>query len=387
MRRAAAGLRRVFVILLLALLALPAAAHKPSDSYLRITETSGTLQVSWDLALRDLELLVGLDADGDGAITWGELRRQRDAIAAAALSRLTLSRGGVPVPTTLADLRVDHHSDGAYAVLDLDLDAGPLPDAPLRVRYDLLFDDDPTHRGLILYTGAAGTRTHILSPARREVELDPTSAPGAWATFADYVVEGVWHIWIGFDHILFLVSLLLTAVWTRYALPPPERWEPADTLRPALLAVLRLVTVFTLAHTLTLWLSVAEIVTLPSRWVEATIAASIVVAAVHNLKPVLPLPGWLIALVFGLIHGFGFAGVLMDLGLSDSNLAVSLLGFNLGVELGQLAIVAALFPGLFALRATAFYRNIVVRGGSGAIIVIALIWVVERAGNIVIPGL
>ena len=171
-----------------------------------------------------------------------------------------------------------------------------------------------------------------------------------WQAFADYVREGVWHIWIGYDHILFLLSLLLPAVLVRR----DNGWHAVRNFRPACNSVLKIVTVFTLAHSITLWLAVMGYVTLPSRLVEATIALSIVITALNNLYPVLPFPGWAIAFVFGLVHGFGFANVLLDLGLSNATLAVALLGFNVGVELGQIAIVLVFLPLAFMLRARCF---------------------------------
>jgi hypothetical protein len=147
------------------------------------------------------------------------------------------------------------------------------------------------------------------------------------------------------------------------------------------MAVLKIVTVFTLAHSITLWLAVMEYVTLPGRLVEATIALSIVVTALNNLYPVLPLSGWAIAFVFGLVHGFGFANVLVDLGLSEGTLAVALFGFNVGVELGQMAIVLVFFPLAFMLRSTLFYRRLSLQVGS-----IAGLWMYERVFNAEILG-
>jgi hypothetical protein len=124
-----------------------------------------------------------------------------------------------------------------------------------------------------------------------------------------------------------------------------------------------------------------EYVTLPSRLVESTIALSIVITALNNLWPVLPLSGWAIAFVFGLVHGFGFANVLIDLGLTDVTLALSLLGFNVGVELGQMAIVLVFFPLAFLVRNTFFYERLVFRTGSLLIALVAGLWMYERVFN------
>jgi hypothetical protein len=181
---------------------------------------------------------------------------------------------------------------------------------------------------------------------------------------------------------LFLASLLLPAVLELRE----RRWRPVETLRPACVSVLRVVTMFTLAHSITLWLAVTGYVTLPSRLVEASIAISIVITAANNLYPVLPLSRSAIAFLFGLVHGFGFANVLLDLGLTKIALATALLGFNVGVELGQVAIVLTFMPLAFLFRDTTFYRLVVFRFGSAAVGVIGVLWTVERLFNLRIIG-
>ena len=367
---------RISLLLLVWLICATASAHKPSDSYLRISGGGEHLTAEWDIALKDLEFLIGLDSNQNGEITWGELKAQRQAIAAHAFSRLHIAADGQSCNLQVVELLVTQHSDGAYAVLSLETNS-PGNAAVLDIHYNLLFDVDPTHRGLVMYSNDDVASTHVLSPTKSTLELR-TSESRLWTSFADYVREGVWHIWIGFDHILFLLSLLLPAVLVRRE----NRWQPVEAFRPACLAVLKIVTVFTLAHSITLWLAVMEYVTLPGRLVEATIALSIVVTALNNLCPVLPLSGWAIAFVFGLVHGFGFANVLVDLGLSDATLAVALFGFNVGVELGQMAIVLVFFPLAFLLRRTFFYERLVFRVGSLLIAMIAGLWMYERTFNI-----
>lgn len=357
-----------------------ASAHKPSDSYLKIRGGEDTLQITWDIALKDLELLIGIDADQDHQITWGELKSSQSAIAAHALSRLSISADGTPVELKFADMLTTQHSDGGYAVLVIETD-GPGDAEVLTIDYSLQFDIDPTHRGLVLYESGSLASTHVLSPTAPTLALR-TAEASLWHAFVDYTREGVWHIWIGFDHVLFLISLLLPSVLIRR----DKAWQPVDAFRPALRSVLKIVTVFTLAHSITLWLAVMEYVTLPSQAVEATIAFSIIVTALNNLFPVLPLSGWAIAFVFGLVHGFGFANVLLDLGLSSATLAVSLFGFNVGVELGQLAIVIVFFPLAFLMRGTRVYDWVVFRLGSVVIAVIAAIWFTERVFNLEILG-
>ena len=372
---------KVGLLLLGAILWVPLAnAHKPSDSYLTITGGGQQLAVQWDIALKDLELLIGLDENSDGNITWGELKTKRQAIAAHAVSRLQLFLDGQRCAVDVTDLLVARHSDGSYAVLVMEV-AGPGTVAVLGIHYRLLFDADPTHRGLVLYHNGAASSTHVLSPAEPYLELR-TSELNPWGAVVDYVREGVWHIWIGFDHILFLITLLLPSVfvWREH------RWQPVEEFGPTCASVLKIVTMFTLAHSITLWLAVMEYITLPSQLVEATIAFSIILTSVNNVYRVVPLSNWAIAFLFGLVHGFGFANVLLDLGLNRLMLAVSLLGFNVGVELGQLAIVLCFLPIAFLLRVTWFYRLPVFRFGSVCIALIAGVWMFERVFNAEILG-
>jgi HupE / UreJ protein len=378
---AAVGL---LLLMLAQLLAAPAAAHKPSDSYLRLNAgAEGTLSGQWDIALRDLEHAIGLDADGDGAITWGELRAQHAAIAAYALARLKVRRGDADCAATPTEQLVDDHSDGAYAVLRFTLLCPPASATSLDIEYRLFADLDPLHRGLLALTSGDGTRSAVLDPGAGTQRFD-LAAPDRWRQFGDYLREGVWHIWIGFDHILFLLSLLLPSVLAWQA--ASRRWAPVASMRGALVDVVTVVTAFTLAHSITLTLATLGVVSLPSALVESTIAASVVLAALNNVWPVLHRGRWAMAFGFGLIHGFGFASVLADLGLPQGTLLLALVAFNVGVELGQLAIVAVFLPLAYALRSTRFYRRALLVGGSAVIAVLAAWWFTERAFGIALPG-
>jgi hypothetical protein len=356
----------------LCLAAGAAAAHKPSDSYLAISVGSGGVAGQWDIALRDLDHAIGLDADGDAQITWGELRARHADIAAYALARLDVQADGAPCVLRAGEQLVDEHTDGAYTVLRFAADC-PAPPATLRLRYRLFADLDPQHRGLLRLDSGGASRSAVFSPQAAEQDFVLATISPA-AQFRDFFVEGVWHIWIGFDHILFLVSLLLPAVLVWQA----GRWQPVDRFRQAFVDVLKIVTSFTVAHSITLTLATLGWVSLPSRLVESAIAASVLLAALNNVRPLVHGRRWVVAFVFGLIHGFGFASVLADLGLPQDTLVLALVAFNLGVEAGQLAIVAAFLPLAYALRKTTFYRRAVLAGGSLLIAVLAMLWLVER---------
>ncbi len=361
--------------LLLALFPASAAqGHKPSDAYLTLApEGGGAWSGRLDLSLRDLEQALGLDSDGDGRITWGELDGRSGEIDAYAEARLRLAADGAPCRSRVVGRQVDRHSDGAYAVLRLGADCPPGARA-LEVRYGLLFDLDPQHRGLLRVESAGGTRSAIFSADRRTQTL-ALGAPAPLGELLAYAGLGAHHIAIGFDHLLFLLSLLLPAALRR------ERggWSPAPAFRPVLGEVARIVTSFTAAHSLTLALAAAGLLALPSRAVESAIAASVILAALNNVIPLWRTRAWIVAFGFGLVHGLGFASVLGDLGLGRGPLAARLLGFNLGVEAGQLAVVAGLLPVLHGVRAARWYRGFALPALSAAIAAIAALWLAERS--------
>ena len=333
------------------------------------------VRAQWDIALRDMDFALGLDSDGNGEITWGELRTRRADVAAWALPRLVLERGGA-CRLRLDHLQVDEHTDGAYAVLKLS-GLCPAPAGDVGLNYRLLFDLDSLHRGLLRITVDGTGHTTVLSPTSGTVRFG-AGGVSRLKQFQQYGVEGIWHIWIGFDHILFLLSLLLPAVLVQ----AEKGWRGAERLGQAWREVLWVVTAFTVAHSITLSLAALGLISLPSRLVESAIALSVVLAAANNVWPVVAHRRWVVAFCFGLIHGFGFASVLAELGLPSDALALSLLGFNLGVESGQLVIVAAFLPLAFALRHTAFYRKGIFVGGSLLTMLVAGVWLVERVFDI-----
>ncbi|HEY5921815.1 MAG TPA: HupE/UreJ family protein [Kofleriaceae bacterium] len=341
---------RALVIGILIATAAPAFAHKPSDAHLRLDVDGDQLVGRLDVAVRDLDAALSLD-DGDSELTWGELDAARPRIAQYIAGRL-----GFGCATTLGDGALVDLSDGAYWSTPLTVHCAP---RTLPITYSLLFDVDAQHRGLV----HIGSQTLIVRDAQ------PVSVELAGGTvLGTFVREGVWHIWIGIDHILFLVCLLLPAVWTS--------GHRRKSLREVCIEVFEIVTAFTLAHSITLVISAVGLFTLPSRLVETAIALSVVAAALNNIVRVVD-ARWAVAFALGLLHGFGFSSVLIDLGLPSRELIGALLGFNLGVELGQAAIVVGLLPLLYLIRSTLAYR-VLLFAGSGAVAVIASLWTYQR---------
>lgn len=364
---------RTLLVIAWLLLNVPAWAHKPSDSYLSLSVHNDHVDGQWDIALRDLDNAIGLDRDGNGQLTWGEVRETHGEIVAYALSRLVLSAGTQTCTTQMLEQLIDHHTDGAYSVLRFRAHCAE-PIERLAVDYRLLFDIDAQHKGLFRLTQDGQTSAAIFS-LEFPVQEFSISKRSLWAESKQFIHEGTWHIWLGFDHVLFLLALLLPAVLIR----TEGRWQAAGDFSSVCWNVVSIVTAFTVAHSLTLSLAALDVVKLPSRLVESTIAASVVLAGLGNLYPMMMSRRWMIAFGFGLIHGFGFAAVLTELGLFQDSLLLSLVSFNVGVELGQLAIVAAFLPFAYLIRRSWSYPRLVLTGGSLAVIAIALVWFTKRA--------
>jgi len=200
-------------------------------------------------------------------------------------------------------------------------------------------------------------------------------APGSfWRGLGAVVALGARHISEGTDHLLFLLALLLPAP----LLVLRRRWGEAGTFKSSLVRIAKIVTAFTLGHSLTLAAAATGALRLPSQPVEVLIALSILVSAAHAARPLFPGREPLVAAGFGLVHGLAFATVLAGMGLDAWTLAVTILGFNVGIELMQCAIVAVTLPSLLLLSRTRHYRSVRLLGASISAVA-ACGWVAERA--------
>jgi hypothetical protein len=350
-----------------------AQAHIASNGFLSLQVERAEVSGSLELAIRDGELAVGLDRDRDGKVSWGELRASGAALQAYVLGHLNLAGAEGACKLKFGPVQVNERVDGNYLWLPLTADCGSALKR-LSIDYRVLNEEDPSHRGLLTLSAHGEVQTAVLGGASgvRLFELDH---PSPWSAFIEYLRAGVWHIWSGIDHLLFLLSLLLPAVLVRRQ----NRWEAVPMAAPAFANIVKVVTAFTLAHSITLSLAAFDVIRLPGRLTESVIAASIIIAALNNVFPRVTEGRWRIAFAFGLLHGFGFASVLAEMGLPKGARLVSLVGFNLGVEVGQLAVVLAVMPLAYLLRSTVFYRRAVMPWGSSAIAALALVWFVQRA--------
>ena len=382
--------------MLLGALVGQAGAHKSSDAYLQLSSTEAGLKLRVDVALRDLDVALDLDANADGRLTWGEIRSAWPAIDSYMRSRVQVAGCELQFVGSALERRVD----GVYAALSFS--APCVLSAEPAIRYTLLGDVDPTHRGIarIDMPGQA-TVVRVLDPARpARIDLPvvgpaqavatvpvpaaqasqsaPAPAPEAAVFSHGFLREGIHHIVTGYDHVLFLMCLLLPSVMRR----APDGWRPVERLSQAVWPVVGIVTAFTVAHSITLALAAMKWVSLPPWFIEPAIAVTIILAALDNLRPIFRGRRAVVTFLFGLIHGFGFAGVLAELNLPTSEFAWALLQFNVGLELGQLMIVVVATAVLFALRQGKRYPAWVIRGGSVAAILVGLLWFIERTADV-----
>ncbi|HXR91630.1 MAG TPA: HupE/UreJ family protein [Steroidobacteraceae bacterium] len=385
------GIAALFAVLTL----LPgiALAHKESDAYVTLRtdpRNPNELHGQWDIALRDLDFAIGLDSNHDGKITWGEVEAHRGAIERYALASLTIKGDGLTCPITPEGQMIDDHTDGAYDVIPFTARCDKEVPDRLTLSYHLFEGIDPYHRGIMTIHAHDHTSGAVLGPKDPTTTLD-INRPNRWRQFRSFVFDGILHIWTGPDHLLFIVSLLLPAVLIcrRRPVTPfdPGLWKPVEDFWPAVLELFKVISGFTVSHSVTLSLAVLGYVDLPSRLVESGIALSVILASFNNVFPIFKTRAWLVAFGFGFVHGVGFASGLAGLSLPPAAMAASLGGFNVGVEIGQESVVFPLIAMAFAIRSTRFYRVGVIRVGSWLIAAVAAIWLVQRAFGILIPGL
>lgn len=348
-------------------------AHAGSRSWLSLQVDGARLQGHLTASQVDVALALRLDIRDPSALLAPQIAARHAAVQAYLMDGLAVLLNGDRVPLQIGTIAAADREGEAVLVLELSAQAPQRIDA-MDLGYTLFFEDDVLHEGLARVEwddGTASERVFRLGEPLQHAQR----GEGAAAGFIDLLRSGIWHIWTGYDHVLFLLALLLPAV----LLPTRQGWVPASSLRPALLRALAVVTAFTVAHSVTLACAALGVIQLSAGVVEPAIALSVLIAAACNFLPATAALGgpWM-AFCFGLLHGFGFAGVLAGL-VPQSGLALRpLLAFNAGVELGQLVIVAVFMPFAWLLRSTAFYRVIILRAGSLAVCVCALVWFIAR---------
>lgn len=348
-----------------------ALAHANGRSYLRIeaAHSGAGIALTWDIDAADLQLPLELDRDGDGLVAAREILGRGLAITRFAMAKLELRRGGTACTLAPTELATFERESTIWARLALMATCGR--GGPLAVSTGLFFGS-PGYSALLDVRTPAGSFADALAVARPSWSEPPrASLP---ATILRFVREGASHALAGYDHIAFLLLLVLPSVLRR----SQGRWLPASRGRDVLRELLKTVTGFTLAHSVTLACAASGLIRIPEQPVEAAIAASIVAAGLLNLLPAAARWRLALAVGFGLIHGFGFANALRGIDTEGSRIVPMLAGFNLGIELAQLALVSAALPALWLLRRVPSYPSRLMPGLSLATALTGAVWLAGR---------
>lgn len=349
-------------------------AQSTHESLLSLRVDQARVRGEWQVPLLDLDTVLALDGNRDGDIAWPEIEGRRQELEDYLSANLHLLADGADPGVRFEKLSFGTRQDEPFVMSEFSAVAAHPIDS-LDVDYTLLFERRPEHRASlkVIWEGSGSQRATLAAPGGATLFL---RADVTRTDFFTLLKSGVWHIWIGYDHVLFLLVLLIPAVLRRTS----HGREGATDFSGPFLRVIVIVSAFTVAHSITLSCAALGWIELPSKLVESAIAASVLIAALVNLLPrTAGASGVWLAFGFGLLHGFGFANVLSDVGAEGEPVARTLLGFNLGVELGQLAIVAVFLPLAYLLRGTRFYRTGVLYGGSSAAAACAMFWLWQRA--------
>lgn len=361
--------RFILTVVFLALqsITMLANSHQLSTAYLQGELTpSGGFTGELQLRLYDLEKSIGLDNNNNGELLWSEVLISKNSIQDYLRSILQLRRGSTRCQQSYAgQWKVDSHYNEPYLVLPLSAQCSV--NGEFSIKYDGFYQLDSNHKLIANIVTNENSHTRVFSNANREIVL-PSEDSGWQETLQEFIWQGMLHIWIGIDHILFLLCFLLAAVYSKHT---------KNDIKRSLLTIAGIISAFTLAHSLTLVATALHWLDFSSRWVEVGIALTVLFSALNNIFSFVTRLAWL-TFVFGLLHGMGFAGVLGELGLPNDQKLLSILAFNLGVEFGQIVIVIAVIPLLLALKRIRFSPQQLLSSSSALIAVVAVYWIAER---------
>lgn len=366
-------------------LSLPALAHQTGNSYLVLTESNGRLQIELDFIVRDLGNLLQPPTPSDAPApvpppaatpTPEQLQAMQPAISQVIQESLGVQLNEETQPLEFVSQSVVLRNDGLYVRQRFTSPSMTSESKFVVVRYSFFNQNDKLGRAFFklqlgkeeissVFDSSTQTQRFALGDTKR------------WSTIGLFTHEGAWHIWGGPDHLLFLLTLLLPGLMLLHRATGPPETDSNGTKTAALFA-LKVITAFTLAHSITLLASVLDVISLPSRWIESAIALSIMISAALNLQTRIQWSQWKLAFIFGLIHGMGFANGLRELGLSQTYFIETVLAFNVGVELGQIAAVVAVGIPIILLAKQVRTKQLVMTYGSWGVLLISGIWLVQR---------
>ena len=393
MNRLVINARRLVGLVIVAIVATAvtpagfAEAHRFDESYLYLDVGDSSLSGRVEFPYKDVRQVFGLTLAGSPDEQLAELEARANELQTYADDNTTIGALGnswllnFEGIELLEERDIDENGRG-YVVLPftVGLDVPEVPQilditftpflAEIDDRNNIALVSNDWKRGVI---EEESNELLVLTPGNASGQIDLGDS-NQWGNFRSSIDLGVDHIRTGPDHIFFVLVLLLPSVLVLSSM----RWRPSPSFGGSLWRVLVIATMFTIAHSITFTLAGLEILPLPpSKLVETIIAASIGLAALHNIRPIFGRGEATIAFVFGLFHGMGFAGLVADLDIDRTTQLVSLLGRNVGIEIGQVIVILVTFPALYLLRRTQAYLPLMY-AGSVMLAILATMWVIER---------
>ncbi len=354
--------RRAFASVLVFACAFQSSAHDPGLSTLKLQHEGEQIRAVLIFSTKDLETVIQLDENSDGTISTGELFAAKNVLEKMAADFLTVSLDGKPLALLEKTWTQDENANFQF-----DLNFSGSAGSVLKVVSKFIEILPPGHRQFVSFQEGSGpAMTEDLLDAANNiftVNLSPAETPVAakkTTSFSEFFLLGVRHILTGYDHLLFLFALLIVC----------ESFG----------SVVKIVTCFTLAHSLTLALATLNIVQIPSRIIEPMIAASIVYVGLENIfRHGRPKGRWLLTFAFGLVHGFGFASALREMEIAKAgSVLVPLVSFNLGVEVGQIAVAAIILPVIWRLKKEPAFTPRWVPACSALVAAAGAFWFIQR---------
>lgn len=349
--------RRMVQLALMAMVVAPALAAAHESSIVEVTIDIPTRHLAVEMDLVDADFVLGLSGANGAKLTVGDVLRSSTVLQRYVLQNISIDACRLTSDRLAPGIR---NGSTPRVVIGFDLSCDALPET-IEVSSSV-FRELPDYRTVLVLRSNTFERLAVIDQGTIAVS---TGDRGQLSALLSFTVDGIHHILAGFDHLLFLLLLVLP-VWQR------------DSAKSRFLAMAGIVTAFSIAHSITLSLSALGYMSLPSGPVELMIAASILLVALMNLAGKVEALAWPLAYVFGLIHGFGFAGAFAELASGETIRWTNLLAFNVGVELGQLAVIAGLLLLLQAISAVRGVRRFVVPAGSGIAGIVAAVWMFER---------
>lgn len=343
----------------LALLVSSAQGHEFGVSYSKIDLGAGTISVDLSVNISELEMDVALDANADAYISEDEIRSAAPALGEFFRQAVTVRKGGHACPASAGPVEHDALNEAVVSTISFPCASGP---GAVEVRYDYVSRFLHPHRNVAEIRHGSQAKAFLFTRERPLLKLtlqgdNDFAGAGSGSTIVQFLEEGIEHILIGYDHIAFVVGLVVVG--------------------GSLAGLVKVVTAFTIAHSITLALAALGIFALPGTIVEPLIALTVAWVGIENLVLRDFQKRWMLTFFFGLVHGFGFASVLAGLGLAEQPLVPALLGFNLGVEFGQLAIVIPIFFGLRAFREQKWHP-VLVKAVSWSLVAAGSWWFIAR---------